>query len=99
LVERSSSAVIFLLTRTSTFAAKMVKTTSDEFASRRLIDSLGGTGTGVGVLRGVEDVPNPAKSDEKNPLAWFVTVFRASVLAEGFSEPTVYTHRTTSASM
>jgi hypothetical protein len=99
LVERSSSAVIFLLSRTSTFAAKMVKTTSDEFASKRSIDSLGATGTGVGVLRGVDDAPNPAKSDEKNPLAWFVTVFKVSALAESFSEPTVYTHRTTSASM
>jgi hypothetical protein len=47
----------------------MVKTTFDEFASKRLIDSLGTTSAGVGVLRGVEDAPNPAKSDEKNPLA------------------------------
>ena len=79
----------------------MVKTTSDEFASKRLIDSLGATGTGVGVLRGVEDAPKPEKSDEKKLLAWFVTAFKLSVLgvAEGFSEPTVYTHRTTSASM
>jgi hypothetical protein len=69
LVERSNSAVIFLLSRTSTFAAKMVKTTSDEFASKRLIDSLGATGTGVGVLRGVEDAPKPEKSDEKKLLA------------------------------
>ena len=69
MVERSSSAVIFLSSRTSTFAAKMVKTTFDEFSSKRLVDSLGATGTGVGVLRGVDDVPNPAKSDEKNPPA------------------------------
>jgi hypothetical protein len=69
LVERSSSAVIFLSSRTSTFAAKIAKTTFDEFASKRLADSLGATGTGVGVLRGVEDAPSPAKSDEKNPLA------------------------------
>jgi hypothetical protein len=69
LVERRSSAVIFLSRRTSTFAAKIVKTTFEVFASKRLIGSLGATGTGVGVLRGVEDAPNPAKSDEKNPLA------------------------------
>jgi len=69
LVERSSSAVIFLLSRTSTFAAKIVNSTFDECASKRLIDSLGTTGAGVGVLRGVEEPPNPAKSDEKNPLA------------------------------
>jgi hypothetical protein len=68
-VERSSSAVIFLLSRTSTFAAKIVKTTLEECASKRLIDSLGAIGIGVGVLRGVED-PNPEKSDEKNPLVW-----------------------------
>ena len=68
-MERCSSVVIFLLSRTSTFATKIVKTTLDECASRRLIDSLGTTGAGVGVLRGVEE-PNPAKSDEKNPLAW-----------------------------
>ena len=69
MVERSSSAVIFLSSRTSTFAAKIVKMTFDEYASKRLADSLGATGTGVGVLRGVEDAPSPAKSDEKNPLA------------------------------
>ena len=69
MVERCSSAVIFLSSRTSTFAAKIVKTTFDEFVSKRLTDSLGATGTGVGVLRGVEDAPNPAKSDEKKPLA------------------------------
>lgn len=70
-MERCSSAVIFLLSRTSTFATKIVKTTLDECASKRLIliDSLSTTGAGVGVLRGVEE-PNPAKSDEKNPLAW-----------------------------
>lgn len=69
-MERCSSAVIFLLSRTSTFAAKIVKITLDECASKRLIDSLGNTGAGVGALRGVEDPPNPAKSEEKNPLAW-----------------------------
>ena len=69
MVERSNSAVIFLSSRTSTFAANIVKTTFDEFASKRLVGSLGATGTGVGVLRGVEDAPSPAKSDEKNPLA------------------------------
>jgi hypothetical protein len=76
---------------------KIARTTLDECASRRLIDSLGKDGSGVGVLLGVED-PNPEKSDEKNPLVWWDTVFSASV-TEGFSEPTVYTHRTTSASM
>jgi hypothetical protein len=90
-----------LSSRTSTFAAKIVKTTFDEFASKRLVDSLDASGTVVGDLRGVEYAPNPVKSDEKNPLAGFETVFSVSVLdvAEGFSEPTVYTHRTTSASM
>ena len=99
-MERCSSAVIFLLSRTSTFAPKIVKITLDECDSKRLIDSSGITGAGVGALRGVED-PNPAKSDEKNPLAWLETVFSVSILgvAEGFSEPTVYTHRITSASM
>ena len=48
---------------------KIVKAMFDECASKRLVDSLGATGTGVGVLRGVKDAPNPAKSDEKNPLA------------------------------
>lgn len=95
-VERCSSAVIFLLSRTSTFAEKMVKTTLEEWASKRLIDSLG-TGNGVGDLRGVEDPPNPAKSEEKNPLVWLETVLSVSIL--GFSEPTAYTHRTTSVSM
>ncbi len=69
MVERSSPTVIFLSSRTSTFAAKIVKSTFDEFASKRLVDSLDASGTVVGVLRGVEDAPNPAKSDEKNPLA------------------------------
>ena len=68
-MERCSSAVIFLLSRTSTFAEKIVKTTLEEWASKRLTDFLG-TGNGVGDLRGVEDAPNPVKSDEKNPLAW-----------------------------
>jgi hypothetical protein len=58
---------------------------------------LGITGAGVGDLRGEEDPPNPAKREEKNPLAWGETTFRVSVL--DFSDPTVYTHRATSASM
>jgi hypothetical protein len=95
-VERWSSAVIFLLSRTSTFAEKIVKTTLEEWASKRLIDPLS-TGNGVGDLRGVEDPPNPAKSEEKNPLVWLETVLSVSIL--GFSEPTAYTHRTTSVLM
>jgi len=99
-VDRSSSTVIFLSSRTSTLAAKIVKTTLDEGVSNRLIGSLGTVGAGVGDLRGDEDPLNP-KSDEKNPLAWWETPFSASVLdvAKGFSDPTVYTHRATSASI
>ena len=80
---------------------KIVKTTLDKGASNRLIGSLGAASAGVGDLRGEEGPPNPAKSDEKNPLAWWETTFSVSVLdeAKGFSDPTVYTHRATSASM
>jgi hypothetical protein len=82
-------------------AVKIVRSTLDECISRRLIDPLGkACGTGVGVLLGVED-PNPVNSDEKNPLAWWDTAFSISApwVAEDFSEPTVYTHRATSALM
>jgi hypothetical protein len=66
-----------------------------------MFDELASTGTGVGVLRGVGDAPNPAKSDEKNPLALCDEDLRISVLdmTEGFSEPTLYTNSITSALM
>jgi hypothetical protein len=99
LVERNSSAVIFSSSRTLTFAAKIVKTAFDEFASKRLGDSLGATGTGVGVLCAVEDAPYPSESGEKNPLTLCDEDLRISVLdvTECFSEPTLYTNSTTSA--
>jgi hypothetical protein len=64
LVERSSSSVIFLSSRTSTFAVKIVKTMFDECASKRLVDSLG---TIDGVTSGVR-ASNPSDCGEKNPL-------------------------------
>jgi hypothetical protein len=79
---------------------KIVKSTLDECISKRLTGSLGkAAGNGVGVLLGVED-PNPEKSDEKNPLVWWDIAFfslSTPLVGEGFSEPTVYTHRATSA--
>ena len=45
----------------------------DKFVSERLVDFLGTTDTGV------DDAPNSVKSDEKNPLAWFIPVFKVSV--------------------
>lgn len=62
---------------------------------------MGAGGAGVGDLRGEGDPPNPAKSEEKNPLAWWEIPFGVSILdvAKGFSDPTVYTHRATSASI
>jgi hypothetical protein len=62
MVERSSSPVIFLSNRTSTFAAKIVKTMFDEVASKRLIGSSGTIGASV------EDVSNGSDCGEKNPL-------------------------------
>src|SRR6266849_562157 len=80
-VERNSSAVIFLLSRTSTFAVKIVKTIFDKFVSIKLVDFLGSTGVCV------KDAPNPGKCDENIPPT-------DQDVAEGFSG---YTHRTTSA--
>jgi hypothetical protein len=68
LVERSSSSVIFLSSRTSTFAVKIVKTMFDECVSKRLVDSLGATVAGVGVSCGIEDALNSLDCGEKNPL-------------------------------
>ena len=67
-VERFSSAINFSSSRTSTFAEKIVKSTLEEWGSKRLIASFG-TGNGDGDLRG-DDAPNPAKSEAKNLLAW-----------------------------
>ena len=93
-VERSSSLVIFLSSCTSTFAAKIVKKMLDEVAPKRLILSFGA---------GAGDSSNLSDCDEKNPLVRLgcVAFLRVSVLdiLKGFSEPTLYTHRSTSASM
>ena len=101
MVARTSSPTIFLSTRTSTFAAKIVKTTFEELASKMWMDSLGTTGACADVPRGVGDASNPSESGEKNPLALCDEDLRISVLdaTEGFSEPTLYTNPTTSALM
>ena len=67
----------------------------DEVNSKILIDSLGS----LGATDVADDAPKVAKSEEKIPLALFVTIFGASALdvAKTFSEPAVYNHRTISA--
>jgi hypothetical protein len=94
-VERSISPVIFSSICTSTSAEKMVKIIFDEVASKGLIGSLGSMGAGI------EDPSNRSDCGEKNALPGCVAVLRVSVVdvVEGNSEPTLYTHRTTSASM
>ena len=64
MVERSSSSVIFLSTRTSTFAVKIVKTMFDECAFKRLVDSSGFVDD---VTSGVH-ASGPSDCGEKNTL-------------------------------